>query len=581
MSELVKKNDSPTGTRFKRSRWVFLALAILSNSFLIFYSCLPSDVTAKWNWAITNFISNIINNTTTREIEVINITELDINLASEESYKYNYIPGYQVDEIPLGSAKQIDCHYLPDNATDKSVYYYTDNEDIVKLNQSGNTLSVVGKKVGIARIYAQNKSTGITSHCDVKVIDTVAPVSYEISVNNSTVSLGSQETINIDIDGGVLGHNELINFRYYDTRKLSYTSSDEGVLTVDEHGVIHPVSMGETKVTVSNGSYIKQLDITVIDGVSPTAYSDLKISGSSVCYGNDMINDQSSSRNHYQLEIKDGDTLLNPHDFTWSSSNELLAKVDKHGVLRGFRKQTYEDELVIITATSKLTGQSVSYLVTVKEELPTKMQYWIVSYGEIAWDKTNYTTYVGDDLSITLLYTPNIQNKDVTVTVSNTSIIEVTNQGATLKLNVKAVGECTITFTSVVNPELSATIVFTVLKAGAIDGSNIYDFNYSLRKILGHAFVFGVAQVFTFIALYMFLYNKKIYLYSLISFGVGIFIAFLSEFIEYFVPGRNWSIIDVLIDLSGVIVALLICISIFLIHKQIKQSKSKKDENKQ
>ena len=53
-------------------------------------------------------------------------------------------------------------------------------------------------------------------------------------------------------------------------------------------------------------------------------------------------------------------------------------------------------------------------------------------------------------------------------------------------------------------------IRINVLKAGAIPGEDMENVRYSIRKILGHASIFLVAEVFTVIALYMFLlYGKK------------------------------------------------------------------------
>ena len=35
--------------RFSISRWIFLVLAVLTNSFVVAYSCLPASITDKWN----------------------------------------------------------------------------------------------------------------------------------------------------------------------------------------------------------------------------------------------------------------------------------------------------------------------------------------------------------------------------------------------------------------------------------------------------------------------------------------------------------------------------------------------------
>lgn len=100
-----------------------------------------------------------------------------------------------------------------------------------------------------------------------------------------------------------------------------------------------------------------------------------------------------------------------------------------------------------------------------------------------------------------------------------------------------------------------------------------------VRKTIRHAAVFMVAQIFTFLALYMFLYEKKWWLYSIISLGEGLFICVLSELIQHFVPTRDGTVKDVFIDFAGVAVGFaLALLTLLLIKKIIK--KKKEPQNK-
>ena len=573
--EIIKKK------RFRISRWIFLSLAVLTNTFLVLYSTLPRDITVKWNNFFTSLFAGFVNTITEKEVPTVPMTELEIKLSNEETYKYNYLPGYEVDEIPLGSAKQIECSYLPLNTTDKSIQYYTEQNDIVKLNQSGTTVSVVGMKLGIATIHAKNALSKLDVSCDVKVVEAVEPKSFDIFIASNEIPIGNQQTINVDIDGGNLGHDELINFRYYDTRKLTYISSIENICTVDEYGVIYPHSIGESTIIVSNSSgCTKSIEVIVTDGSVAEPYSDLSIFGSDYCYDNDMIKDQPSPHNnHYQLGVKDGDNELNPEDFIWESSNELLAKVDKHGILRGFRKSVVDDEVVTITATSKLTGQSVAYEVVVKEQLPDQMFYWIVNGDKTTWNPTNFMACVGDNLTLNFSYSPNITRKDVIVSISNEDLVECTNQGSSINIYIKGTGSCSIAITPVVKNDLVKTIDFTFLKAGAIDTNELADVGHSVRKIIGHALLFAVAELFTFIALYMFLYRKKIWIPILISIVVEFCVSSISELVQYFTPNRDGNFIDILINMSGTLFVALIVVGVYYIRKVISKKKQNKVSN--
>lgn len=68
--EVIKKK------RFKISRWIFLSLAVITNGFLIAYSCFYKDTANRLNNWITNLSARFINNIAEKEVEVIPITEI-------------------------------------------------------------------------------------------------------------------------------------------------------------------------------------------------------------------------------------------------------------------------------------------------------------------------------------------------------------------------------------------------------------------------------------------------------------------------------------------------------------------------
>ena len=516
---------------------------------------------------------------TNREVKTTPLENIKIRLSSEEEYQYNYLPGYELNEIPLGSAKQINCDFYPTDATDKTIVYSANPSDSVILNQSATSLSIVGMKAGDCVITAKSSDGGFESSVAIKIVDPVAPVSFNISLANTNIPIGTTQTINFDIDGGVLGHDELINFRYYDTRKLTYSSLDETIATVDEYGVVYPHAVGNTTISASNGSYSKSLNVSVTSGSIPTDFDNLSISGSNVCYANDMILSQNSSKYKYQLTPMNNETALDPEDFIWKSSNDLLVRVDKHGIMRGFRKASNDDEIATITAVSKATGQSVSYTVTVKNQLPTHMDYYILIGDSKQWNLDEYLISVGDNSALYISF--NVYGSfAIDIASSNESVVSVTNQGDRMVLHALSEGTSVITFKPVLNEDLTASFTCKVMPAGAITTEETIDFAVYIRKSLGHAAVFMVAQVFTFLTLYMFFYDKKWWFYSSISLGEGLFISGLSELIQYFVPFRSGAFLDVLIDFAGVVVgAALTFLGIYIV-KKIKEKKSQKETSK-
>lgn len=570
-----------TTGRFNISKWIMVAFSVVLNVLIIVYSCFSEDTTNKISRVFSNAFASLINNLTQKENADIKLEKIEINLSNQETYVYNYLNGYEVNEIPLGSAKQINCQFSPSDATDTSITYSAYPDDMVSLNQSNSTVSVVGMKVGECLITAKSNDGGFESSVKVKVVETIAPTSYEISLANPIIPLGTTQTIDFDIDGGVLTHDELVNFRYYDTRKLTYASSNETIATVDNYGVIYPISVGDTTITVSNGDYSKSINVSVTSGSTPTPYSNLSISGSDVCYANDMILDQSSKKNHYQLTPKDGETELNPEDFIWESSNELLVRVDKHGIMRGFRKMSADDEIAVITVTSKLTGQSVSKTIVVKEQVPTRIDYKIEVGGETYWNPKFYTFSIGDNIDIAISLNPYTQNRKVVVSSTNENVVSFTNEDQNIVLHMIAEGTSIIKVISVANQELSFEFECVVTKYGAINKNNFVDFNHTIRKIFGHAFLFMIAQVFTLLAFYMFYSEQEWYVWTSMSLGEGLFISGLSELIQFFIPSRSGAWLDVLIDFSGVVVgAALALLGIFIVKKIIAKRRAKQVESK-
>ena len=563
--------------KFKVSKWIMLSIAALLNAFIIFYSCVNSETTESWNAFVTNVFSTIINAFTQKEVKTIPVTDITISFSDETTNKYNYLPGYGLEEIPLGSAKQIECNVYPSDATNKSVSFYTNDKDVIVLNQSGSTVLVVGMQTGEATVYVKNADLDVVRSVSLTVVDIVEPVDFEISLENNEIAIGSQETLSIDVDGGNLGHNELINFRYYDNRLLEYSSKDESVATIDNYGVIYPVSVGETTITVSNKLGIsKELSVSIVDGEPIPHYENLSISGSNVCYANDMILDQSSKKNHYKLTPMDGEVELDPEDFIWESSDDLLVRVDKYGVMRGFRKSSNNDENATISAISKLTEQTVTFEVTIKNQLPTSMYYWLIIGDKEVWNPKEYTVCVGDNIKVNIGYSSYASDKSVTIE-NNEEYINFTNEGTDIILHILKEGSSSVKFTSNINPDLSFFIKFTILKAGAIDTEDVDDVGFTLRKTIGHATLFGIAQIFTLLTFYMFMYDKKIFLPPLLSLGTGLFMSILSEIIQYIEPTRHGTVSDVFINFLGVFIGAFITFGIIIISNIV--NRKKKDGN--
>lgn len=121
------------------------------------------------------------------------------------------------------------------------------DENVVKI--VGNTL--VSNDTGVAIITATSKEYGLKSEI---TIDVVEPI--------TSITLSSQyRIITIDEDSQLTPKYKPTTA----TARISYKSSDESILTVDENGVATGVSVGVAKITVTDEitGYYDDVTITV------------------------------------------------------------------------------------------------------------------------------------------------------------------------------------------------------------------------------------------------------------------------------------------------------------------------------
>lgn len=120
--------------------------------------------------------------------------------------------------------------------------------------------------------------------------------------------------------------------------------------------------------------------------------------------------------------------------------------------------------------------------------------------------------------------------------------------------------------------------VINGIKPETINDTNIGNFSFVIRKLIGHFGLFGFDGVITSLALFFslrYFHKFKFLLFTLISGGIGLLVAFLTELIQHFVPGRSGEVLDSLIDFSGYVIALaIILLIIYLVVFKRKKKAS-------
>lgn len=103
--------------------------------------------------------------------------------------------------------------------------------------------------------------------------------------------------------------------------------------------------------------------------------------------------------------------------------------------------------------------------------------------------------------------------------------------------------------------------------------TDLNSFFLKVRKSIGHFGAFLVLGIFSSLTYLLYFDSKKWKFTLTINYLQGIGLAFLTELIQLFVPGRVGSLTDVLIDSAGFIISSTIIIIIFIIKNLKKKQK--------
>ena len=166
----------------------------------------------------------------------------------------------------IGETKQILATVYPENTTDKTVIWKSSNEEVATISDAG---VVLANSEGMALITA---TCGEVSA--IAFIDIHKPIieAEEIILNCQEAEIKVGETL--QLEATVLPEDTT-------DPALTWISSDEGVVTVSDDGILKAISAGEAIITATCGEVSAECHITVIDNAgveSLLANPDSKIS---------------------------------------------------------------------------------------------------------------------------------------------------------------------------------------------------------------------------------------------------------------------------------------------------------------
>ena len=139
-------------------------------------------------------------------------------------------------KLKIGETATVKATVLPNNATDKTVFWYSSNEAVASVDDNG---FVTALALGTTRITAT--CDGKRAICDLTVTDGIVHVSrVEITPSSLELLEGEKATLTATV------HPSDAN-----DKTVTWSSDNESVATVDENGEVTAKALGSAKITVT------------------------------------------------------------------------------------------------------------------------------------------------------------------------------------------------------------------------------------------------------------------------------------------------------------------------------------------
>lgn len=319
----------------------------------------------------------------------------------------------------------------PANATNKALKWESKNTWVATVDESGN---VTAKNPGEATITVTAADNGgAQATCKVTVTERTAPVIKVTQIQLSQTRASLIEGKELQLTATVLPTDAT-------NQGLTWSSSVEGVATVDPTGKVTAIKAGTTVITAtakddSGISASCTVQVTVptvkVTGITLNKTTASVVKGKTVALTATVTPDTATDKT-----IK------------WTTSNKNVATVSTDGVVTAVAAGT-----AIITATAADdSGVKATCKITVTNP--------VIKVTKVTLNKTTASVVKGKTLTLTATVTPtNATNKNVTWKSSNTKIATVDGNG---KVTAVAAGTATITCTAKADKSKSATCKITV-----------------------------------------------------------------------------------------------------------------------
>ena len=320
------------------------------------------------------------------------------------------VTGVVLDETSLtmteGDTKFLNATVSPEDATDRSVTWSSDNEKVVVVSSTG---VLAAKAPGRATVTVKTNDGGKTAACSVSVESKVISVDG-VSLSDYYLSMTEGDTY--ALTATVMPEDAT-------DKTVSWSSSDTDVAAVSSEGLVTAKSEGSAEVTVktNDGGKTEVCYVTVKAKVIPVTGISLNMTSMTVNVGQTM-------------QLSATITPANATDKTvmWKSSDAAVAYVSQDGVVMGVSAGA---------ATISATAGEHTADCSVTVEIPVT---------SVSLNKTGLTLEKGKSETLTATVSPSdATDKTVSWKSSNTSVVTVDQNGRVTAVNA---GSAVITVTT-------------------------------------------------------------------------------------------------------------------------------------
>ena len=262
----------------------------------------------------------------------VTVNEKDIEVESVELNKTEA-------ELVVGETLRLEATVLPEEASGLTVTWSSSAPEIASVDDEGN---VSGVAEGEATITVE--VGGVKATCNVTVSPVSVPVE-SIVLDPQTMELVVGETGTIHV---------MISPADADVQTVNWTSSNDGVATVDAEGVVTAIAEGDAVITAEAGGKEAQCTVTVLPVPVESVTIDVNVF--------ELVVGQTRTLTATVLPENAGDKTV-----TWSSSDDAIATVSAEGVVTAIA----EGNATITAAAGGKEAKCTVYVLPVQVESVT------------------------------------------------------------------------------------------------------------------------------------------------------------------------------------------------------------------